>query len=67
MPTEEEWAELDKKVQAWDRWMTNRVRKTEPSPKRAAWCDRCDRNLIRPGEKCSVCGFRDTETKHSKP
>lgn len=46
---------------------TNRDRKTAPSPNRAAWCDRCDRNLIRPGEKCSVCGFRDSFTKHQKP
>lgn len=48
-------------------WRTNRVRKTEPRSDHASWCPRCDKNQIRDGEKCGVCGYRDTSTKHFKP
>lgn len=47
-------------------WRTNRVKKTEPRQK-LGWCDRCDRNLIGVGQRCSVCGFRNTKSKHQKP
>jgi rRNA maturation endonuclease Nob1 len=49
-----------------DLWITNRVRKTEPLKDRASWCDWCDRDKVRPGEKCSICGHR-LKTKHRKP
>ena len=48
-----------------DLWRTNRIRKTEPK-RGLVWCDRCDRNIIGHGQKCSVCGFRNTSTKHQK-
>lgn len=47
------------------RMPTNRERKT--SPKRSKyWCDRCDRDVIDHGRRCTVCGFRDTLTKHAR-
>lgn len=47
-------------------WETNRTRKTEPKSNRMSWCDNCDRELIRSGEKCPNCGFKE-KTKHFKP
>lgn len=44
----------------------NRIKKTEPKSNRHSWCDGCDRNVIRTGEKCKVCGYIE-ETKHRKP
>jgi len=49
-----------------EEWITNRVRKTEPKSDHSTWCRRCDAQLIREGEKCPNCGFRD-KTKHAKP
>jgi hypothetical protein len=49
-----------------ERWRTNRVKKTEPRGDHSAWCPRCDRALVRDGERCPECGTRIT-TKHRKP
>ncbi|HON83194.1 MAG TPA: hypothetical protein PLI22_03545 [Caldisericia bacterium] len=44
----------------------NRIKKTEPLPDKHAWCNKCDAQLVREGEKCLNCGNRD-KTKHRKP
>lgn len=46
--------------------LTNRDRKTEPCVTGPYWCQKCDRWLVREGEKCPGCGFR-RKTKHRKP
>lgn len=34
----------------------NRQSVLAPSPDHSCWCNGCDRNLVRDGEKCEVCG-----------
>jgi hypothetical protein len=47
-------------------WRTNRVKKTEPLPDKSSWCNSCDAEIVREGERCPVCGHKDV-TKHRKP
>lgn len=44
--------------------MTNREKKLAPR-RTKYWCFGCDRNLIAPAQKCSVCGFKDN-SKHKR-
>lgn len=44
----------------------NRIKKTEPLPDKHAWCNKCDAQLVREGERCLNCGSR-AKTKHRKP
>ena len=49
-------------------WDNNRVRKTEPLSDKSSWCEFCDRELVREGEKCRHCGRRNgKKSKHAKP
>lgn len=46
-------------------WMTNRDVKRMPKTG-LFYCDKCDRNKIGSGEKCSVCGYKDKRKRNKK-
>lgn len=43
----------------------NRIKKTQPK-RGQYWCDGCDRMIIEKGQKCPICGFKDTVSKHKR-
>lgn len=49
-----------KEMENEDYEKSNREKKLTPKPHTRHWCDTCDANLVHAGEKCAVCGHRDS-------